>query len=164
LSLSLSKIVLPLWNSKVLHRVHKSPPLYNILNQPNSFRPIDPCLHKDELNVFLPPMPRSYQWSPDFGPPNQKPVNTSPLSYASHMSRSPQPPSFNHANNIRWRIQAMKFINVQFSPRSVFVPSGLNILLNTLFSKTFSLHSSLKVRDKISHPYSTTGKLEFIIF
>jgi len=29
---------------------------------------------------------------------------------------------------------------------------GPNILLNTLFSKTFSFCSSLKVRDQVSHP------------
>ena len=35
---------------------------------------------------------------------------------------------------------------------------GPNILLNTLFSKTLSLRSSLKVSDQVSHPYKTTGK------
>jgi hypothetical protein len=34
-----------------------------------------------------------------------------------------------------------------------------NILLNTLFSKTLSLCSSLKVKDQVSHPYSTTGRI-----
>jgi hypothetical protein len=71
------------------------------------------------------------------------------------MSRPPHPLWFNHPNNIRWRIQVMKFIIMQFSPRSIFLPLGPNIL-NTLSSKTFSLCSSLKVRDQVSHPYSTT--------
>jgi hypothetical protein len=31
-----------------------------------------------------------------------------------------------------------------------------------LFSKTLSLCSSLKVRDQVSHPYSTTGKISFV--
>jgi hypothetical protein len=35
---------------------------------------------------------------------------------------------------------------------------GPNIL-NTLFSKTLSLCSSLKVRDQVSHPYTTNGKI-----
>jgi hypothetical protein len=74
------------------------------------------------------------------------------------MSRPPHLPWFNHPNNIRWRIQAVKLIIMQFSPRSVFIPLGLNIL-NTLFSKTLSLCSSLKARDKVLHPYSTTGKI-----
>ena len=35
---------------------------------------------------------------------------------------------------------------------------GSNIL-NTLFSDTFSLRSSLNVSDQVSHPYNTTGKI-----
>jgi hypothetical protein len=34
----------------------------------------------------------------------------------------PHPPWFNHPNNIRWRIQATKFIIMQFSSRPVFLP------------------------------------------
>jgi hypothetical protein len=36
------------------------------------------------------------------------------------MSRPPHPPWFNYPNNIRWKIQAVKFITMQFYPRSVF--------------------------------------------
>jgi hypothetical protein len=88
----------------------KSPPLDPILSQPNPVRPIDPHLPKVHLNVILPPTPRSSQRSLTFGLPNQNPVNTSPLPHACHTSRPPHPPWFNHPNNIRWRIQAMKFI------------------------------------------------------
>jgi hypothetical protein len=45
---------------------------------------------------------------------------------------------------------------MQFSPSSL---SGPNILLNILFSKILSLCSSPKVRDQVSHPYSTTEKI-----
>ena len=34
-----------------------------------------------------------------------------------------------------------------------------NILLNTLFSNTLSLRSSLNVRNQVSHPYTTIGKI-----
>jgi hypothetical protein len=37
------------------------------------------------------------------------------------MSRPPYPTWFNHPNNIRRRIQAVKFIIMQFSPWSVFL-------------------------------------------
>jgi hypothetical protein len=36
---------------------------------------------------------------------------------------------------------------------------GPNILLSTLFSNIHSLCSSLNVRDQVSHPYRTTGKI-----
>jgi hypothetical protein len=37
------------------------------------------------------------------------------------MSRPPHYPCFNHRNSIRWRIQAVKFILLQFSPWSIFL-------------------------------------------
>jgi phosphate starvation-inducible membrane PsiE len=36
---------------------------------------------------------------------------------------------------------------------------GLNILLNALFSNTFSLHSSPIVSNQVLHPYKTIGKI-----
>jgi hypothetical protein len=36
---------------------------------------------------------------------------------------------------------------------------GPNVLLSTLFSNTLSLCSSLNVRDNVSHPHRTTGKI-----
>jgi hypothetical protein len=44
---------------------------------------------------------------------------------------------------------------------------GPNILLNTLFSNTRSLHSSLNVSDQVSHPYKTNRqnfKCDILIF
>jgi hypothetical protein len=80
------------------------------------------------------------------------------------MSRPPHPPWFNYPKNIRWRIQAVKFIIMHSSPRSVFLLLSPDIFLNTLFSKTLSLCFSLKVRDQASHPYGTTGKITGILF
>jgi hypothetical protein len=68
-----------LWNPKVHYRVHRNPPLDPILSQLNSVRPIDPYLPQVQLNVILPPAPRSSQWSLTFEHPYQNPVNTSPL-------------------------------------------------------------------------------------
>jgi hypothetical protein len=44
---------------------------------------------------------------------------------------------------------------------SVFPP---NILLSTLFSNTLSVCSSPNLRDKVSHPYKTTGKIIYIFY
>jgi hypothetical protein len=38
------------------------------------------------------------------------------------MSSPPYPPWFNHSNHIRWRIQDVKFIIMQYSPLSIFPP------------------------------------------
>jgi hypothetical protein len=53
----------------------------------------------------------------------------------------------------------MKFPAMQLTPLShYFIPLGPDIL-NTLFSSTLSLLSSLNVRDQVSHPYKTTGRI-----
>jgi len=41
---------------------------------------------------------------------------------------------------------------------------GPYILLNTIFSNTFSFFSSLNVSDQVSHPYKTTGKTVVLYF
>jgi hypothetical protein len=41
---------------------------------------------------------------------------------------------------------------------------GPNILLSIQFSNTPTMCSSLSVRDHVSHPYKTTGKIMVCIF
>jgi hypothetical protein len=68
-------------------------------------------------------------------------------------------PWFNHPNDIRWRIQTVNFIIMQSSPRSVFLPFRSKYPPQHCSKKTLSIYSSPKVRDQVSHPYRTTGKI-----
>jgi hypothetical protein len=62
-------------------------------------------------------------------------------------------PRFDHLHNIGWGVQIIKLLTITSSLL------GPNILLNTLFSNTLSLRSSLNVSDQVSHPYKITGKI-----
>jgi hypothetical protein len=54
----------------------------------------------------------------------------------------------------------MKLLTEQFTPTSCcFIIFGPNTLLSTLFSNNLSLCFSLDIRDHVSHPYTTTGKI-----
>jgi hypothetical protein len=65
-----------------------------------------------------------------------------------------------HRNNIWRRVQFMKLLFIQSSPASHYSSLlGPNFLLSTLISNTPSLCSALSVRDHVSHPYKTTGKI-----
>jgi hypothetical protein len=57
-----------------------------------------------------------------------------------------------------YKSRSSSLSNILHSPvtSSLFGP---NILLRTLFSNTLSLCSYLSVRDQVSHPYRTTGKI-----
>jgi hypothetical protein len=72
------------------------------------------------------------------------------------MSSPPHSPWFNHPENIRWRIQVMKFIIMQFSLLSVSLPFRSKYLPQLSVLKNPQTMFLLKVRDEVSHPYSTT--------
>jgi hypothetical protein len=62
-----------------------------------------------------------------------------------------------HSNYVWRRVQVMTLLIMQSPITSSLL--GPNILLSTLFSNTLNLCSSLNVRDQVSHPYRTTGKI-----
>jgi hypothetical protein len=72
------------------------------------------------------------------------------------MPRLCQSSGFDHPGSTGWEVQIIKLLVMQFSPLPYyFVPLGPNILLNTLFSDTLSLRSSLSASDQVSHPNKT---------
>jgi len=107
-------------------------------------------------------MPGSPKWSLTLRFPHQNPLYASPL---------PSPvcatcPSHHILLNfIAWTILGEEYRSFSSSLCS-FLHSfltlsrlGPNILLNTLFSNTVSLCSSLIVSDQVSHSYKKTGKI-----
>jgi hypothetical protein len=91
-----------------------------------------------------------------------KQLNTR-LSSPPHMGYMPYPSHSSqlyHSHNSGWGVQIINLLIMQFlySPlTSSFL--GPNILLNTLFSNTLSLRSSLNVSDQVSHPYKATVEI-----
>jgi hypothetical protein len=71
----------------------------------------------------------------------------------------PSHPHRLHYSNYTWR--RVQIVKLRYSVSSILrlPPLGPDILLNTLFSNTLSLCSSLNVRDKVSHPHRTIGKI-----
>jgi len=144
-----------LCNLKVHYHIHKCLPSVPILRQINPVHTSTSHFLKIHLNI-LPSM----LWFPKWFFPSGFPTKT-PLPSA-HMCYKPRP-----SHSSRFIIQTI--LGEQYrslSPslysflHSLFTSSflGPNIL-NTLFSDTLSLHSSLNMRDQVSHPYKTTSKI-----
>ena len=122
-----------------------------------------PTLHflKIHLNIILPSKPESPQWSLSPRFPHQNPVHASPLPRTRYMPRLSRSSKFYHPRIIvgeEYRTLSSSSYTFLYSPVTLSLLRP-NILLNTLFSNTLSLRSSLNVSDQVSHPHKTTGKV-----
>jgi hypothetical protein len=149
-----------LWNPKVLYCTHKCPLPVPSLSQlhlapttPSNFLNI-------HLNIILPSTSGSPQWPLSLRFPHQHPVHplSSPI-------RATCPAHLIHLDfttrtilGKEYRSFSSSLCNFLHSPVTSSL-LGPNTLLNTLFSNTLSLRSSLNVSDQVSHPYKTTDNI-----
>jgi hypothetical protein len=64
--------------------------------------------------------------------------------------------------NEEYRLRSSSLCNFLHDVTSSLL--GIDIHLRTLFSKNLIPFSSLKLRDQVSNPYNTGGKISFVCF
>ena len=117
------------------------------------------CYLKIHFDIILPFLTRSSKWSLSFR--FSRPVRNSPVSHTCHMPSRLQSSWFDHPNDIWWGVEIVKKA-AHYAVSSISVTLsfvGPKIFLITLFLNTFSLCSFLIVKDHVSHPCKTTGKI-----
>jgi len=105
-----------LWDPKVHYRIHKRLPPVPILRQLDPIHSPTSHFLKIHLNVIFPITLGSSNWPLFLRFPHQIPVYTSSLPHTCYMPRPFHPFRFDHPNNIRWGVQIIKLIIMQFSP------------------------------------------------
>ena len=148
-----------LWNPKFHCHMPRCQSPVPILSQ--LYLPHNPTFHslKIHLNIIFPSTPGPSKWIFSLRCPHQNPVHASPPPI-----RATFPTHLILLNFITRTILGEAYGSLSSSLcsflHSLVAPSLLGPdILNTLFSYTLSLRSSLYVSDQVSHPYKTTGKI-----
>ena len=146
-------------NTKVHYRTHNYPPPVSILVQPNPVHTPTSHLLEIHRNIIHSSTSRSPQWYPSLRFPHQDPIYplSSPI-------RATCPAHLILLDFITHKILGEEYKSFSSSlcsllhSRVISSLLGPNIL-NTVFPNTLNFLSSLNVRDQVSHPYKTTGKI-----
>ena len=97
-------------NPKVHYRIHKCSPPVLILGQLDSVYTPTSHFLIIHLNIILPSMPGSPQWSLSLRLPHHNTLHTSPLPHMHYMPRPSHSSWYYHPHNIGWGVQINKLL------------------------------------------------------